>query len=146
MICESRHKWVQLIYVWKLRPDYKKRSLISVVNKEFRECYRIIFGLDVALSSLFDYEETVEVSQENQKLLPKCLTAHEDHLKKELDNSFINFHPKLRIMATVMYLICASGMAWVIRESNYMELSFLVFSIILILGLVGVEIFFLVSM
>ena len=97
---------------------------------------------DVALSSLFDYEETVEVSQDNQKLLPKSLTAHEDHLKKELDNSFINFHPKLRIMATVMYLICASGMAWVIRESNYMELSFLFFSIILILGLVGVEIFF----
>ena len=66
---------------------------------------------DVALSSLFDYEETVEVSQYNQKLLSKSLTAHEDHLKKELDNSFINFHPKLRIMATVMYLICASGMA-----------------------------------
>jgi hypothetical protein len=97
---------------------------------------------DVALSSLFDYEETVEVSQYNQKLISKSLTAHEDHLKKELDNSFINFHPKLRIMATVMYLICASGMAWVIRESNYMELSFLFFSIILILGLVGVEIFF----
>ena len=57
---------------------------------------------DVALSSLFDYEETVEVSQYNQKLLSKSLTAHEDHLKKELDNSFINFHPKLRIMATVM--------------------------------------------
>ena len=96
---------------------------------------------DVALSSLFDYEETVEVSQENQKLLPKCLTAHEDHLKKELDNSFINFHPKLEIMATIMYLICVSGMAWVIREAN-MELSFLGFSVILILGLIGVEIFF----
>ena len=130
---------------------------------------------DVALSSLFGYEETVEVSQENQKLLPKCLTAHEDHLKKELDTSFINFHPKLEIMATIMYLICVSGMAWVIREANFvegfckelvyqhrlknvsakgfenladmfncwtMELSFLGFSVILILGLVGVEIFF----
>ena len=130
---------------------------------------------DVALSSLFDYEETVEVSQYNQKLLSKSLTAHEDHLKKELDNSFINFHPKLRIMATIMYLICVSGMAWVIREANFvegfckelvyqhrlknvsakgfenladmfncwtMELSFLGFSVILILGLVGVEIFF----
>ncbi len=139
---------------------------------------------DVALSSLFDYEETVEVSQDNQKLLPKSLTAHEDHLKKELDNSFINFHPKLEIMATIMYLISVSGMAWVIREANFvegfckelvyqhrlkiakrvhmnvsqvsaefetladmfncwtMELSFLGFSVILILGLVGVEIFF----
>jgi hypothetical protein len=139
---------------------------------------------DVALSSLFGYEETVEVSQENQKLLPKCLTAHEDHLKKELDTSFINFHPKLEIMATIMYLICVSGMAWVIRGANFvegfckelvyqhrlniakrvhmnvsevsagfenladmfncwtMELSFLGFSVILILGLVGVEIFF----
>jgi hypothetical protein len=117
---------------------------------------------DVALSSLFDYEETVEVSQYNQKLLSKSLTAHEDHLKKELDNSFINFHPKLEIMATIMYLICVSGMAWVIREANFvegfcterfknladmfncwtMELSFLGFSVILILGLVGVEIFF----
>jgi len=117
---------------------------------------------DVALSSLFDCEETVEISQYNQKLLSKSLTAHEDHLKKELDNSFINFHPKLRIMATIMYLISVSGMAWVIREANYvegfctessknlafmyncltMELSFLGFSIILILGLVGVEIFF----
>ena len=130
---------------------------------------------DVALSSLFDYEEIVEVSQNNQKLLTKSLAAHEDHLKKELDNSFINFHPKLEIMATIMYLICVSGMAWVIREANYvegfckelvyqhrlknvsakgfenladmfncwtMELSFLGFSVILILGLVGVEIFF----
>ena len=130
---------------------------------------------DVALSSLFDYEEIVEVSQNNQKLLTKSLAAHEDHLKKELDNSFINFHPKLRIMATIMYLICVSGMAWVIREANFvegfckelvyqhrlknvsakgfenladmfncwtMELSFLGFSVILILGLIGVEIFF----
>ena len=117
---------------------------------------------DVALSSLFDYEEIVEVSQNNQKLLTKSLAAHEDHLKKELDNSFINFHPKLEIMATIMYLICVSGMAWVIREANFvegfcterfknladmfncwtMELSFLGFSVILILGLVGVEIFF----
>ncbi len=128
--------------------DYKKKDLTE--------------DEDVALSSLFDYEETVEVSQENQKLLPKCLTAHEDHLKKELDNSFINFHPKLEIIATIMYLICVSGMAWVIREANYvegfcpesfknlvdmfncwpMELSFLGFSVILILGLIGVEIFF----
>ena len=130
---------------------------------------------DVALSSLFDYEEIVEVSQNNQKLLTKSLAAHEDHLKKELDNSFINFHPKLEIMATIMYLISVSGMAWVIREANFvegfckelvyqhrlknvsakgfenladmfncwtMELSFLGFSVILILGLVGVEIFF----
>ena len=99
---------------------------------------------DVALSSLFDYEEIVEVSQNNQ-------------------------------MATIMYLISVSGMAWVIREANFvegfckelvyqhrlknvsakgfenladmfncwtMELSFLGFSVILILGLVGVEIFF----
>ena len=151
--------------------DYKKKDLTE--------------DEDVALSLLFDYEETVEVSQENQKLLPKCLTAHKDHLKKELDNSFINFHPKLEIMATIMYLICVSGMAWVIREANFvegfckelvyqhrlkiakrahmnvsdvsvtgfenladmfncwtMELSFLGFSVILILGLIGVEIFF----
>ena len=151
--------------------DYKKKDLTE--------------DEDVALSSLFDYEETVEVSQENQKLLPKCLTAHEDHLKKELDNSFINFHPKLEIIATIMYLICVSGMAWVISEANFvegfckelvyqhrlkiakrahmnvsdvsvtgfenladmfncwtMELSFLGFSVILILGLIGVEIFF----
>ena len=87
--------------------DYKKKDLTE--------------DEDVVLSSLFDCEETVEVSQDNQKLLTKSIAAHEDHLKKELDNSFINFHPKLEIMATIMYLICVSGMAWVIREANFVE-------------------------
>lgn len=170
-VSKGYHSTSSDLWTVSRQDDYKKKDLTE--------------DEDVALSLLFDYEETVEVSQENQKLLPKCLTAHKDHLKKELDNSFINFHPKLEIMATIMYLICVSGMAWVIREANFvegfckelvyqhrlkiakrahmnvsdvsvtgfenladmfncwtMELSFLGFSVILILGLIGVEIFF----
>ena len=117
---------------------------------------------EAALGSFFDYVKTVDVSQDNQKLFEKSLVAHEEHLKKKLDYSHLKFHPKLEIMVTIIYLICVSGMAWVIREINRgggvsntgyqtlsdminsmkMELSFFGFSIIFILGLVGVVIFF----
>ena len=68
-----------------------------------------------------DKPKKQKVEMENFQEKRKEIVENSKNNNQELDNSFINFHPKLEIMATIMYLICVSGMAWVIREANFVE-------------------------
>ena len=93
---------------------------------------------DALLEKIFSYEATVKIYNENQKLFEKLMSEHKETLQEQLDDSHIQFHPRLVLMAIALYLLAVSGAAWWLHDGG-MSAEFLV---PLVFGIVGIELLF----
>ena len=73
---------------------------------------------DALLEKIFSYEATVKIYNENQKLFEKLMSEHKETLQEQLDDSHIQFHPRLVLMAIALYLLAVSGAAWWLHDGG----------------------------
>ena len=93
---------------------------------------------EALLEKIFSYEATVKIYNENQKLFEKLMSEHKETLQEQLDDSHIQFHHRLVLMAIALYLLAVSGTAWWLHGGG-MSAEFLV---ALVFGIVGIELLF----
>ena len=93
---------------------------------------------EALLEKIFSYEATVKIDNGNQKLFKKLKSEHEETLQEQLDDSHIQFHHRLVLMAIALYLLAVYGAAWWLHDGG-MSAEFLV---PLVFGIVGIELLF----
>ena len=87
---------------------------------------------------LFNYESTVTLSQDNREHLKKVSSEHLEQLQAELDESHVQYHFRLFLLAMALYLVVISGAVWWLHGGGMSAEFFgpLVF------GFVGMELLF----
>ena len=128
----------------------KFRDLWMVSKKDKNIKNELAPDEEAAFDSFFVNEATVELTRTNLELIKKSLSAHEEHLEEKLDRYFV-FHTRLWVVALFLYLISVSVMALLVKgtftplissSGSSGGLNIFTLIVILIIGFLGVEIFY----